>query len=186
MTFEIRSDDVNVEQIMQLIRQRIDEKRHGLYSDEEIRQIAEHRLDAALDAREFDSDLVTDLRAASPKWNYKFEAETLYFSSRGLSGQILGTMRRILNPILKLFLNPGPLIQALHRQSGLNTYYAHLLHDYAVEITRLNLETQSLHNRILELTGRLDQLSRREKTLEDMVVYRSDEAASTGEDEGTD
>jgi hypothetical protein len=56
----------------------------------------------------------------------------------------------------------------------LNTYYVHLLHESAVELTRLNLEVESLKNRMLEGQGRLEQLARREKTLEDMVVYRAD------------
>ena len=176
MTFEIKSDQVNVEEIMRLIRKRIEEKRQGLYSDEEIREIAEHRLEAALDARDFDVDLASELRARSPRWNYKFDEHTLYYSSRGAVGQILGTLRTLLNPLLKLFLNPNPLIQALHRQSGLNTYYVRLLHEYAVELTKVNLEVAGLKNRVLELTGRLDMLTRREKTLEDMVVYRADAA----------
>ena len=32
----------------------------------------------------------------------------------------------------------------------LNTYYVHLLHESAVELTRLNLEVETLKNRILE------------------------------------
>ena len=43
---------------MRAIRKRIEEKRQGLYSDDEIREIAEHRLDAVLDAHEFNSDFI--------------------------------------------------------------------------------------------------------------------------------
>ena len=43
-----------------------------------------------------------------------------------------------------------------------------------MEITKLNLELQDQKSRVLQLQGRLDLLTRREKTLEDMVVYRTD------------
>jgi hypothetical protein len=45
-----------------------------------------------------------------------------------------------------------------------------------VEITKLNLEVQDLKNRNLQLQGRLEFQARREKTLEEMVVYREDAA----------
>ena len=67
-----------------------------------------------------------------------------------------------------------PMISALSRQSDLNTYYVHLLHNMAVEMTKLNLEVQDLKNRVLQLQGRLELQVRREKTLEEMVVYRDD------------
>ena len=61
---------------MAAIRKRIEEKRKGLYTDEEIREIAEHRLDAVLDAHEFNSDFVSDFRAEPARWNFLFGPET--------------------------------------------------------------------------------------------------------------
>ncbi len=66
------------------------------------------------------------------------------------------------------------MISALSRQSDLNAYYVHLLTNLAVEVTRLNLELQDLKNRQLALQGRVEFDSRREKTLEQMVVYREE------------
>lgn len=172
MSFEIRSDAVDVEEIMRQIRKRIEEKRRGLYTDEEIREIAERRLDAVLDAHEFNSDFIADFRSQAGRWNFQFNPETLYRSSRGGVGQLLEGVRRLLRPVQKLFWNPSPLISALSRQSDLNRYYVQLLHNLAAELTRLNLEVQELKNRNLQLQGRLELLVRREKTLEDMVVYR--------------
>ena len=184
MTFEIRSDDVDVEAIMSAIRKRIEEKRKGLYTDEEIREIADHRLDAVLDAHEFNSDFIKDFRAEPARWNFLFGAETVYESSRGAVGRILQALRRILRPIQKLFWNPNPMISALSRQSDLNRYYVHLLHNLAVEITKLNLEAQDLRNRVLQLQGRLELQVRREKTLEDMVVFRDDTVHGGGKPGG--
>ena len=41
MSIEIESKDVDVRKIMSEIRERIAEKKRGLYTDEEIREIAE-------------------------------------------------------------------------------------------------------------------------------------------------
>jgi hypothetical protein len=177
MSFEIEGKDVDVERIMRSIRQRIEEKRQGLYSDEEIREIAEHRLDAVLDAHEFNSDFIADFRSQPGRWNFSFGPETLYRSSRGAVGQFLEGVRALLKPIQKLFWNPNPMIAALSRQASLNSYYVHVLHGLAVELTKLNLEVQDLRNRNLQLQGRLELVARREKTLEDMVVYRDDAEA---------
>jgi hypothetical protein len=174
MTFEIKSEDVNVEEIMRSIRQRIEEKMKGLYTEEEIREIAEHRLDAVLDAHDFNSDLISDFRSEPARWNFLFDPETIYRSSRGAVGKALATIRRLLRPVQKLFWNPNPMISALSRQSDLNNYYIHLFHNLALEITKLNLEVQDLENRSLQLQGRLEFQVRREKTLEGMVVYREE------------
>lgn len=180
MTFEIKSEDVNVEEIMRSIRKRIEEKMRGLYTEEEIREIAEHRLDAVLDAHEFNSDLISDFRSEPGRWNFLFDPETVYRSSRGAVGKALETIRRLLRPVQKLFWNPNPMISALSRQSDLNHYYIHLFHNLAVEITKLNLEVQDLKNRYLQLQGRLEFQVRREKTLEGMVVYREEGGAPEG------
>ena len=91
---------------------------------------------------------------------------------------MLYKIRSLLKPVQKLFWNPGPMIWAIQRQSDINRemnrHYMHVLHSFAVELTRLNLELQDHKNRILQLQGRLEQQVRREKTLEDMVVYRTD------------
>jgi len=98
-------------------------------------------------------------------------------------GQVLALIRSLLKPIQKLFWNPNPMISALSRQSDLNNYYVHLLHNLAVEITKLNLEVQDLKNRNLQLQGKVEFQGRREKTLEEMVVYR-DAARKTPEGGG--
>jgi hypothetical protein len=180
VSFEIKSEDVDVDAIMRMIRKRIEEKKQGLYTDEEIREIAEHRLDAVLDAHEFNSDFIADFRSQQGRWNYHFGPETIYRSSRSGVGAMLEGIRRVLRPLQKLVWNPNPMIAALSRQSDLNTYYVHLLHNLAVEITKLNLEVQDLKNRNLQLQGRLEFQARREKTLEEMVVYRDDAVAKPG------
>jgi hypothetical protein len=72
------------------------------------------------------------------------------------------------------------MIAALSRQSDINKYEVQLLNNLVLELTRLNLEVQDLRNRNLELQGRLDFLTRREKTLETMVVFRDDVSGEDG------
>ena len=60
MTFEIEAKDVDVEAIMSAIRQRIAEKKNGLYTEEEIREIAERRLEVVQGAQDVSSALLAD------------------------------------------------------------------------------------------------------------------------------
>src|SRR3970282_738176 len=108
--FNVRSDSVNVEQIMEQIRARIREKRGVDYTEQQIREMAAVKLEKFLDPRGVRSDLLGQFREAQPARPppdlpiYAFEAQTLYDSTRGP----LRWMRGLLNPILKLFFNPNP------------------------------------------------------------------------------
>jgi len=175
MAFEIRAQGVNVEELMGQIRARIAEKQRLLFSAAELRELSATRLEPPADPGDFASTLLDDLRAQAPQWNFTIAADSIYSSGRDdWAGRLLTRVRRLLKPVLKLLVNPSPLVQGLYRQSQLNTFYVALLHESAVETTRLGLEVQTLKNRLLELSGRLDQLARREKTLEDMVAYRDE------------
>src|SRR5918995_7525103 len=118
--FNVRSDSVNVEQIMEQIRARIREKRGVDYTEDEIRELAAVKLETFLDPRGVRSDLLDQFRRSRaslpPAPNYAFEDSTMFESHRA----VLRWIRKLLNPILKLFFNPNPMIQALHIQSALN------------------------------------------------------------------
>src|SRR6266576_7178663 len=124
--FNVRSDSVNVELIMEQIRTRIREKRGVDYTEQQIRELAAVKLEKFLDPRGVRSDLLDQFRKAQPADapldlpNYSFESSTLFDSHRA----IVRFIRRLLLPILKLFFNPNPLIQALHIQSQLNVIRA--------------------------------------------------------------
>ncbi len=171
-TFSAKGTDIDVEAIMANIRRKIDEKRKGLYSEDEVREIAEMKLDAVLEASEFNSDFVAAFRARDEKWNYRFEPETIYASSHVGGGGLIRAARRLLNPVLKLFFNPNPIISALSRQADLNRYYVLLLHNMAQELTRANLELTNLKARLRTLGIRVDFQGKREKTMEQVVLER--------------
>jgi hypothetical protein len=175
MSFEIRAEGIDAERLRAEVENRLEERRQaGLYTDEEIRFIAERALERVLSGRDLRADLQDEFRARDAQWNYSFDPETLYRSSRGLAGRALEVLRRLLRPVQKLFWNPNPMIAALSRQSDLNRFSVHLLHNLVLELSRLNLEVQELRNRNLQLQGRLEALARREKTLEGMVAYREE------------
>lgn len=169
-TFSAKGSDIDVEAIMANIRKKIEEKRKGLYTEDEVREIAEMRLDAVLDSNEFNSDFVAAFRARDDQWNYTFNPETIYASSRGGGGGIIRSLRRLLNPVLKLFFNPNPIISALSRQSDLNRYYVLLLHNMTKEMTRLNLEVTNLKAKLRTLGVRVDFQTKREKAFEQMTT----------------
>ncbi len=163
---------------MRQIRARIREKRGVDYTEEEIRELANVKLEKFLDPRGVRSDLLQQYRrareAALPP-NYKFEDTTLYETHRGP----LAFIRKLLNPILKLFFNPNPLIEALHIQSTLNEAHAaieplhyELIHNLVIELTRTSIEVKNLKMRLESMSSRLDFDERRARALEGVVQYR--------------
>jgi hypothetical protein len=176
--FSVRSDHVDVEQIMRQIRSRIREKRGVDYTEEEIRELASVKLEKFLDPRGVRSDLLEQFRRkreASLPPNFGFEDTTLFETHR----VFLRFMRRILRPILKLFFNPNPLIEALHIQSKLNAQqaaieplYYEVMHNLVLETTRLGIEVKNLKMRVESMSSRLDFDERRARALEGVVQYR--------------
>ena len=64
--FSLRSDQIDVEQIMKQIRTRIKEKRGVDYTDQEIRELASVKLERFLDPRAVRSDLLAAYRRQRP------------------------------------------------------------------------------------------------------------------------
>src|SRR5438477_2173331 len=171
--FNVRSDSVNVEQIMEQIRARISEKRGVDYTEQQIRDLAAVKLEKFLDPRGVRSDLLDQFRQAQPAYeppelpNFAFEDATLFESHRAP----IRWIRSLLRPLLKLLFNPNPLIQALHIQSQLNAIYpqreaAHetsrramdriyyeLVHNLVIETTRLGIEVKNLKMQVESQTG---------------------------------
>src|SRR5262245_49351104 len=138
--FNIRSDSVNVEQIMEQIRGRIRDKRGVDYTEQQIRELAAVKLEKFLDPKGVRSDLLKEFQRTEPDQNYAFEDDTLFETHRGF----IRFMRRLLAPVLKLFFNPNPLAHVLHMQSQINDnntrrnqLYYELIHNLVLEITRL-------------------------------------------------
>src|SRR5438132_1842754 len=185
--FNIRTDSVDVEQIMRQIRARIKEKRGVDYTEQQIQELANVKLQRFLDPKCVRSELVEQFkrtRGTSPEQpNYGFEDTTLYETHRG----IVRLIRKLLNPILKLFLNPNPIVHVLHMQGQINNInaqqfrvreeldalYYEVIHNLVLEVTRLGIETKNLKMRLESLNSRIDFDERRARALEGVVQYKA-------------
>ncbi|HEY7447278.1 MAG TPA: hypothetical protein VH702_03960 [Vicinamibacterales bacterium] len=190
--FNIRTDAVDVEQIMRQIRARIREKRGVDYTEEQIQELASVKLEKFLDPKGVRSDLVEQFRrqrsGGPPPPTYAFEENTLFDSSRAP----VRFIRRMLKPILKLFFNPTTLTDVLHRQATINQIYLQrtdnrdeldalyyeVIHNLVLETTRLGIEVKNLKMRVESLSSRLDFDERRARALEGVVQYRPSGAIS--------
>ena len=195
--FTIRSESVDVEQIMKQIRQRVLEKRGADYTEDQIRELASVRLEKFLDPKNLRSDLLEQFRKSRPAFAadthpsktqapYTFDDQTLFASHRGF----IRFARKLLNPFLKLLFNSNTLNQVLHTQSLFNVellkrdlhrkiersewnaLYYEVLHNLVLETTRMGIEVQNLRMKLESVSSRLDFSERRVRALEGVVQYR--------------
>ena len=166
--FNIRSESVDVEQIMKQIRQRILEKRGADYTEDQIRELASVRLEKFLDPKNLRSDLLEQFRKSRPAVEpvdiqppkiqapYTFDDQTLFASHRSL----MRLARKLLAPLLKLMFNPNTLNQVLHTQAQFNVDILKREARRSVEQRQLErsrgewnaLYYEVLHNIVLETT----------------------------------
>ncbi len=190
--FNVRSESVDVEQVMEQIRARIREKRGVDYTEQQLRELAAVKLERFLDPRGVRSDLLQRFKERQPQYEkpvlplYVFEDTTIYETHRGP----LRWIRNLLNPILKLLFNPQPISHALHAQVEINTLnlereaaqekrrmemetlYYEIIHNLVFELTRTGIEVKNLKMRVESLASRLEFNERRARALESVVAYR--------------
>lgn len=182
-------EQVDVEQIMRDIRSRISQ-RHGVeLTTQQIQELAARRLEAILDPRTVKPSLLEQIRRSTStpldtpsttEPTYSFEDTTIYDSHRGS----LRFIRRLLNPLLKLFFNPNPLISALNAQAKLNQAAAlreaererrqaewnalhyEILQRLVLEVSRTSLEAHQLAMRVEALSAKVDFAERRARSIE--------------------
>ena len=203
--FTIRSESVDVEQIMKQIRSRILEKRGADYTEDQVRELATVRLEKFLEPKNLRSDLLEQFRRSRPAIStepvaieppYAPEEADIFATHRGP----LRFMRKLLNPLLKLMFNPNPLLHVIHKQAEFNVdllkrearrrmefdksraewnaLYYEVLHNLVLETTRLGVEVQNMRMRIESLSSRLDFSERRVRALEGVVQYRPEAVTS--------
>jgi len=185
-----RSDRVDVEHIMRDIRARISQRSGVDLSNQQIHELAARRLEAILDPRSLKPGLLDQLRRGAGERQPipdgattpppLFEEVTLYDSPSGF----LRFCRKILNPILRLFLNPTPIAHALavqermraeaatrelereRRQTEWNALHFEIVQRLVTEVSRVSLELQSLALRVESLSARVDFTDRRVRSLD--------------------
>jgi len=181
-------DQPDVEQIMREIRSRIAQRGIDL-TPQQIQDLAAHRLEAILDPRNVNPTLLDQLRrgAAVPPdplprvadADSGFTEEMLYEGSG-----LVGFLRRLFRPLVKLFFNTAPLVAAFQaqarqeretaeraharerRQTEWNALHYQILQRLVTEVSRTSVEMQALTSRVEALAGRVDFADRRVRTLE--------------------
>ncbi|HVZ21044.1 MAG TPA: hypothetical protein VG871_08280, partial [Vicinamibacterales bacterium] len=184
--FNVRSDSVNVEHIMEQIRARIREKRGVDYTEADIQDLAAARLERYIDPHNVRSDLLQEfhrVRSASdaPQPSEDVVDESVLFETHR---PWLRALRKVLRPILKLFLNTKALAalslrakaEVSRRSRDQLTF--ELLHNMVVEMTRLSVEVKNLTMRVESMQSRLEFNERRARALEGVVVYKPSEPSA--------
>ena len=225
--FDTRTDSVDVTRIMERIRRGIREQRGGDDSERQARELAEVTLERCLEPRRTRSDLVDHNRRLTPPGrfdrdgqgrslapeSFEFDENTVYVSSSGgTMGKLIYLIRKLLNPILRLFFNPDPIILAMVRQAEINSRLLDLLDrvnaefertgkkfvareeldalNYEVtsnlvtEMTRLAVDMKNHRMLVESVAGRLDFEERRAQALDSTTQARSTPPA--GEAEGAE
>ena len=213
--FNKRTDSVDVTQIMERIREGIREQRGPGDADRQARELAAVTLERCLDPLRTGSALVEHNRglalpgrfdrdpgggSLAPE-TFEFNENTIYVSSRGTMGKLLYLIRKLLNPILRLFFNPDPIILAMMRQAEINSRLLDLLdrvnaefertgkkfaareeidalnyelvNNLVVEMTRLAVDMKNHRMLVESVAGRLDFDERRAQALESVRQARS-------------
>jgi hypothetical protein len=170
--FTIRAGSVNVEDIMRQIRARVREKRGVDYTEEQIQELASVKLEQYLDPDNVRSELLQQFKKIAATPVVKAEEQSLFGSSK----PVVRLTRRLLRPVLKLFINPDKLIQATRFSQHVELSYE-VLHNLVLEMTRLGIEVKNLKMRVESVSSRLDFYERRARALEGIVQYRPDAAA---------
>ena len=221
--FNTRTDSVDVIQLMERIRQGIRERRGGDDSERQALELAGVTRERCLEPWRTRSDLVEHNRGLTPPGRFdrdgqgrslapepfEFDENTVYVSSRGTMGKLIYLIRKLLNPVLRLFFNPDPIIFAMMRQAEINSRLLDLLDrvnaefertgkkfaareeldalNYEVtsnlvtEMTRLAVDMKNHRMLVESVAGRLDFDERRAKALDTVAQARSTPQAGDAE-----
>jgi len=175
----LRSNPVNVEQIMEQIRGRIRDP-HGVeYTEQQIQELAAAQLEKFLDPKKVRSNLLDEFRrmrasgfAAEPARQATDDAAVFHTDRAWLR-----PLRFLLRPIARLFINTKALAAVVLQSESEKSRRTRdqllfeLVHNLVVETARLGIELRNLRMRNESLSGRLEFNERRARALEGAVMY---------------
>jgi hypothetical protein len=181
--FNVRSDSVNVEHIMEQIRARIREKRGVDYTEAQIQELATARLEQFIDPDKLRTSLLREFHRVraegdAPAALSEVVDESVLFETHR---PWLRGLRKLLRPILKLFLNTKALAALAAQSKAELSRRSHdqltfeIIHNMVVEMTRLGVEVKNLTMRVESMQSRLEFNERRARALEGVVVYKPSE-----------
>jgi hypothetical protein len=191
--------DVDIKKLEEEIRKEIEEKRKKLFSDDELEELQKMELNIPPNPdrirtffhKELEFEKIDTRFYESP--DYNVDLNTFVYSS---NSPFLMKLRNWFKPFFRLYGNIDALI---YKQSVFNReqasfnitilrslekpfHYIRVLHtliNYLVsELTKLHLQHHALKNQVEAIAYDLEQLRRRERILEKMVVLK-DESTKT-------
>ncbi len=134
---------VEVAKVMATVREKIRGRRDlGLYTEEEVAELAALKLQAFADDAGIDPELLARLMADNNNWNistdYRIETHRRGFAARMLVG-----FKKLVHPWVRLYTDAP-----LGRQAQINLYLHYLCHNLVREVVKLQVETAALRNRV--------------------------------------
>src|SRR5262249_26414631 len=191
---------VDVKQIEEQIRKDIEERRKRLFADEELDELQKLELNIIPNFERVRTYFLKELEFEKPdlkfyETDYNIDLNTFLFSAN--SGFLM-KLRNWFKPFFRLYGNIDALI---HKQAMFNReqeefnnsivhslekpfHYIRVLHtlqNYLVaELTKLSLQHQMLKSQVDSLAYDVDQLRKRERLLESMVVFKEDPKTKKG------
>src|SRR5512138_1472445 len=173
----VRSNPVNIEQIMEQIRGRIRDQHGVQYTEQQLQELAATQLEKFLDPRKVRSNLLEEfrrMRAAALAPDSAPEAvddAALFQTGSGF----VRAIRFLLRPFTRLLLNTRALATVLAQSQAEKSRRTRdqllfeLAHNLVVETARLNVELKNLKMRNESLAGRVEFNERRVRGLEASV-----------------
>jgi hypothetical protein len=137
---------VDVAAIMARIREKIRGRRDlGLYTDDEVLELAALKLQAFADDAGIDPELLARLMADNQNWNispdYRIETHR-----RGIGAKAVVQLKKLVRPWVRLYTD-----HPVSRQAQINVYLHYVAHNLVREVVRLQIETAALRNRLAAL-----------------------------------
>jgi hypothetical protein len=186
--------DVDIKKIEEEIRKEIDEKRKRLFSDDDLEELQKMELEITPNPERVRPFFYRELEfsEADLKFydtDYNIDLNTFLYSAES---PFLMKLRNWFRPFFRLHGNVDAVIhkQAIfnQQQAQFNTWTArafqkpfhyirvlHTLINYLIsEFTKLSLHQQMLKSQVDALAYDLDQLRKRERLLEKMVVLKEE------------
>ena len=199
--FTIRSESVDVEQIMKQIRQRVLEKRGADYTEDQIRELASVRLEKFLDPEEPalrpPGAVPQEPAVVRRRHDPSKIAGALHLRRSDavrLASRLHALCAQAAEPVAEAdvqleHVEPGPAhaVEVQRRapearcapqdrvrrsRAEWNSLYYEVLHNLVLETTRMGIEVQNLRMKVESLSSRLDFSERRVRALEGVVQYR--------------
>jgi hypothetical protein len=158
-TFTIKTEDVNVEEIMKEIQRRVLEKKQaGIYTDEEIRRITELKQDLSPKNNEQYSEMKLNLRKLHLNWDV-VASSAIITSHRKVVGPMLVLIKRVGFTLIRFFGSAFFIRQTEYNAAGVRLNSLILQ-----ELTRLSEENKELRRTQQALLRQIEDLKKQRGT----------------------